>query len=87
MEIEIRTNVPKPEKKERFEFSKIKVGDGMFIWPTGKETLKSLAATVKSAVTKFKKTTPMDLSVYVREDLENGKPGILVRHNPPEVTE
>lgn len=87
MEIQIRNNVPKPEKKERFEFAKIPVGGGMFIWLTGKETLKSLAATVKAAVTKFKKITPMELSVHVREDLENGKPGILVRHNPPEITE
>ena len=87
MEIQIRDNVPKPEKKERFEFAKIKVGGGMFIWPTGKETLKNLAATVKAAVTKFKKTLPMNLSVHVREDLENGKPGILVRHNEPKEVE
>lgn len=86
MDIVIRDNVPKPEKKERFEFAKIPVGGGMVIRPTGKETLKSVSATVKAAVTKFKKTTPMNLSVHVREDLE-GKPGVLVRHNEPKETE
>ena len=54
MEIVIRDNVPKPEKKEKYEFAKIKVGGAMIATPTGKETLKSIAATIKAAVVKFK---------------------------------
>ena len=90
MEIVIRDNVPKPEKKEKYEFAKIKVGGAMIATPTGKETLKSIAATIKAAVVKFKKTNPMNLSVDVREDLSvvskdfEGKSGVIVRHNPVE---
>lgn len=87
MEYIIRDNVPKPEvvKKVKYDFSKIPVGGAMFIRPSEKgETLKKLSDSVKAAVGKFKKETPMNLSVHVREKYDEQGDCIIVRHNEEE---